>query len=145
MLFTVGLEAPKNDDQAFGIVVPALCNEGYACFSAADSENEIIPQVTDAIHLTLEGMVDDEFDILRVKDKGVLFYKAQEDYNYCDIWLLVDIDLTAYTGKRKRLNISLPQYLVDRIDNTVSHSSLYRDRSHFLAIASQKELANFQK
>ena len=108
MLFTVGLETPKNANQAFGIVVPALCNEEYSCFSAADKEQEIVPQVTDAIHLTLEGMVEDEFDILKLKDKGVLFYKAQEEYNYCNLWLLVDIDLTAYTGKHKRLNISLP-------------------------------------
>ncbi|MDO9951033.1 CopG family transcriptional regulator, partial [Glaesserella parasuis] len=36
--------------------------------------------------------------------------------------------------------IVLPQYLLDRIDNRVSHSNFYRDRSHFLAVASQREL-----
>ncbi|MBR0574208.1 MULTISPECIES: type II toxin-antitoxin system HicB family antitoxin [Pasteurellaceae] len=142
MLFTIGVEMPKDENSAFGMVVPALCNDEYSCFSAADSEEEIIPQVTDAVHSMLELMLDDDFDILSITDKGFNFYKTQEDYKYCDVWLLIDIDLTSYFGNRKRLNISLPQYLIDRIDSKVSHSDIYRDRSHFLAVASQKELGN---
>ncbi|PID51501.1 MAG: CopG family transcriptional regulator [Pasteurellales bacterium] len=142
MLFTIGVETPQDENTAFGMVVPALCNDEYSCFSAADSEEDIIPQVTEAIHSMLELMIDDEFDILSIKDKGFRFYKTLEDYDYCDTWLLIDIDLTAYFGNKKRLNITLPQYLIDRIDSKVTHSDIYRDRSHFLAVASQKELGN---
>ncbi|WP_115316509.1 type II toxin-antitoxin system HicB family antitoxin, partial [Phocoenobacter uteri] len=95
MLFTIGVETPQDENTAFGMVVPALCNDEYSCFSAADSEGEIIPQVTDAIHTMLELMIDEEFDILSIKDKGFRFYKTLEDYDYCDTWLLIDIDLTA--------------------------------------------------
>lgn len=142
MLFTIGVEMPQDENTAFGMVVPALCNDEYSCFSAADSEEEIIPQVTDAIHSILELMIEDDFDILNIKDKGFKFYKTQEDYEFFDTWLLIDIDITAYFGNKKRLNITLPQYLIDRIDNKVIHSDLYKDRSHFLAVASQKELGN---
>ncbi len=140
MLFTIGVETPPDDKTAFGLIVPALCNDKYGCFSAADTEDDIVPMVTDAIHLILEDMVEDGVDILQLKDLGFRHYKQQEDYDYCDTWLLVDVDVSAYLGKRKRLNITLPEYLINRIDNKVNHSDIYRDRSHFLAVASQREL-----
>ncbi|OOF84444.1 CopG family transcriptional regulator [Rodentibacter ratti] len=140
MLFTVGVETPKTENEAFGLVVPALFTEKYSCFSAADTTEEIVPMVTEAIHLMLEGMAEDGFDISQIKDKGFTYYKQQEDFAHCDSWLLIDVDITAYFGKRQRVNIVLPQYLIDRIDNRVAHSHFYRDRSHFLAVASQNEL-----
>ncbi|MBN6074856.1 type II toxin-antitoxin system HicB family antitoxin [Aggregatibacter actinomycetemcomitans] len=140
MLFTVGVEIPKNENEAFGLCVPALFTDVYSCFSAADTLEEIIPNVTDAIHTMLEMMVEDEFDITSIKDLGFLHYKQQEDFAYCESWLLVDVDISAFLGKKQRVNVVLPQYLLDRIDNRVAHSDLYRDRSHFLAVASQHEL-----
>lgn len=35
MIFTVAVETPQNEDQAFGMAVPALCQLNYGCFSAA--------------------------------------------------------------------------------------------------------------
>lgn len=142
MLFTVGIETPKNENEAFGLCVPALFTDVYSCFSAADTLEEIIPNVTDAIHSVLEMMVEDQFDIASLQDKGFVYYKQQEDFKYCDSWLLLDIDISAFWGKKQRVNVVLPQYLLDRIDNRVSHSHFYRDRSHFLAIASQRELSS---
>ncbi|AFU18696.1 MULTISPECIES: type II toxin-antitoxin system HicB family antitoxin [Actinobacillus] len=144
MLFTIGVESPNNENEAFGLCVPALFTKTYSCFSAADKVDEIIPMVTDAIHTMLEMMVEDEFDITSIQDKGFIYYKQQEDFSFCDSWLLVDIDISAFLGKKQRVNIVLPQYLLDRIDNRVSHSNLYRDRSHFLSIASQRELTTQQ-
>ncbi|MDP0336143.1 type II toxin-antitoxin system HicB family antitoxin, partial [Glaesserella parasuis] len=130
MLFTVGVETPHNENEAFGLCVPALFTDEYSCFSAADAIDEIIPNVKDAIHTMLEMMVEDEFDISTLQDKGFVHYKQQEDFSHCDSWLLVDIDISAFLGKKQRVNIVLPQYLLDRIDNRVSHSNFYRDRSH---------------
>ncbi|NNI45321.1 CopG family transcriptional regulator, partial [Pasteurella multocida] len=53
-----------------------------------------------------------------------------------------DVDITAYFGKRQRVNIVLPQYLIDRIDQRVANNPIYKDRSHFLAVASQRELSS---
>lgn len=144
MLFTVGVETPQNENEAFGLCVPVLFTDEYSCFSAADTIDDIIPNVKDAIHTMLEMMVEDEFDISTLQDKGFVHYKQQEDFSHCDSWLLVDIDISAFLGKKQRVNIVLPQYLLDRIDNRVSHSNFYRDRSHFLAVASQRELISQQ-
>lgn len=141
MLFTIGVETPKNENEAFGLCVPALFFDSYSCFSAADTIDDIVPMVTDAIHTMLEMMVEDNFDISTIKDLGFTHYKKQDDFSHCDSWLLVDVDITSYFGKRQRVNIVLPQYLLDRIDNRVASNPIYKDRSHFLVIASQKELA----
>lgn len=142
MLFTIGVEVPKNDGEAFGLVVPALCTDDYSCFSGADNKEDIIPMVTEAIHLTIENMVENNIDLLKIKDLGFMYYKQQEDFAYCDTWLLVDIDITAYFGKRQRVNVVLPQYLLDRIDQRIMENPSYKDRSHFLAIATKHELEN---
>ncbi|HHE3639705.1 TPA: CopG family transcriptional regulator, partial [Pasteurella multocida] len=34
------------------------------------------------------------------------------------------------------------QYLIDRIDQRVANNPIYKDRSHFLAVASQRELSS---
>lgn len=140
MLFTVGVESPSDEHSAFGLIVPALCTQDYACFSGADTVEEIVPQVIDAIHTMFELMLEDGFDITMVKDKGFLHYKQQADFAYCDSWLLVDVDITGYFGKKQRVNVVLPQYILDRIDQRVIQNPSYKDRSHFLMIASQHEL-----
>lgn len=140
MLLTIGIETPTNENEAYGIAVPLLFTDTYACISAADTLEEIPTQATDAIHSILEMMFEDGVDISELVDKGYKYYQALEDFNYCDTWLLLDVDMSAYQGKRHRINISLPEYLIKRIDSRVASNPIYKDRSHFLAIASQKEL-----
>lgn len=140
MLFTIGIETPTNQNEAYGIAVPLLFTEKFACISAADSLEEIPVQATDAIHSILEMMFEDGINITELQDKGYKHYQTLEAFNHCDTWLLLDIDTTAYQGKRQRINISLPEYLIKRIDSRVASNPIYKDRSHFLAIASQKEL-----
>ncbi|MDF4300013.1 type II toxin-antitoxin system HicB family antitoxin [Vibrio parahaemolyticus] len=52
----------------------------------------------------------------------------------------MEIDVSKYSGKSQRVNISLPESLLAVIDRKVENSDLYRDRSHFLAIAARNEL-----
>lgn len=104
MLFSIGVELPKDDDQAFGLVVPALCEADYGCFSAADEESEIPTTAKEAIILMVESMIEDGYPLLNVQDKGVMYYRTQEGYAFCDAWLLLDIDLSNVEGKPKRIN-----------------------------------------
>ena len=92
MLFTVGVETPKKDNEAFGMVVPALFTESYSCFSAADSIEDIVPMVTDAIHSMLEVMLDDGFDISTIKDKGLCTTKQIRNLSFAILgcwWTLI--------------------------------------------------------
>ncbi|GEA25435.1 hypothetical protein VH1807_contig00109-0002 [Vibrio harveyi] len=54
--------------------------------------------------------------------------------------LQIEIDVSRYSGKTQRVNVSLPESLLAVIVRRVENSDLYRDRSHFLAIAARNEL-----
>lgn len=56
--------------------------------------------------------------------------------------ICVDIDITKYQGKSERINITMPQLLIDKIDKAVGQNSRYSSRSHFIAEAARKELSN---
>ncbi|WP_227318254.1 type II toxin-antitoxin system HicB family antitoxin [Cedecea davisae] len=141
MFFSVGVELPATENEAFGLVVPALCNDDFGCVSAVDTQADIAPMVQDAVLSIADLMVERGKDITQLRDAGPFAYAANPDYAYCTQWLLVDVDLSALEGKQLRLNIMLPDALLRRIDSRVKQpSSGYRDRSHFLAIAARHEL-----
>lgn len=140
MIFTVGVETPDNENQAYGMIVPALCQLDYGCFSAADEVEYLLPMVTEAITMMLESMAEDGFDLTTLKDQGVTHYKNDPEYADFDTWLLVDVDVTEYLGAKQRINITMPQHLLSRIDRRVASMSCYKDRSHFLATAAHREL-----
>ncbi|MGR3806966.1 type II toxin-antitoxin system HicB family antitoxin [Pasteurella testudinis] len=141
MLFTVGVEYPKRENEAYGMMVSALFNQQYSCLSAADTVEQIPEMVKDAITMILVDMLESGFDVMSIQDKGFVEYQKSEDFAHIDIWLLIDVDVSEYMGKKQRINISLPSYLINRIDSRVGASGgRYRDRSHFLAVASQHEL-----
>lgn len=122
MLFSVGVEYPSHDGEALGLVVPALCNDEYSFFSAADSEEQVKAMATEAIAMVVEEMISNGVNINTVKDLGPRHYSKQQDHNHCDGWLLLDVDLTEFMGKPKRINVSLPDVLVQRIDNQAKAS-----------------------
>lgn len=141
MYFSVGIELPKDTIESFGLVVPALCTDKFDCYSAADTQEEIAPMVTEAITLVLEMMQEDGISVSDIKDAGVLAYQNMEDYAFCSAWVLVHVDISAFEGKPKRINISIPDTLISRIDSKVKATpNKYRDRSHFLATAARHEL-----
>ena len=142
MFFTLGIETPTNDNEAYGVVVPALCNDKYGCFSGADNEEDIPAMATEAILLTIQDMIESgEYDISDIKNNH-LSYQKNSDYAYCDTWVIIYVDVSKFSGKQKRINITLPDVLIDRIDNTVKNNSIYKDRSHFLAEAAINELSS---
>jgi len=140
MLFTIGVESPKNDNEAYGLIVPALNDDHYACISAADHANDILRAATDAIATVLQDRAENGLENDNIKDLGYRAYQQHPDYTHCDAWLLADSDISEYTGKRQRININVPDYLLRRIDQRVAANSRYKDRSHFLALAAQREL-----
>ncbi|MEQ2019284.1 type II toxin-antitoxin system HicB family antitoxin [Photorhabdus bodei] len=141
MFFSVGVELSKDENTAYGLVVPVLCTENYGCFSAADNKEDIAIMAREAILLTVEDMVANNRTVEHIQDAGYLVYAKNAEYQYIDSWFVIDVDLSEFSGKQQRINISLPDTLIQRIDNRVKESpTQYRDRSHFLAEAARHEL-----
>ncbi|MFC4654362.1 type II toxin-antitoxin system HicB family antitoxin [Rheinheimera marina] len=96
MYFSVGIETPNDDTEAYSLVVPALCIGSYRCYSAADTENDIAAMATEAIQLMLETMKEDGFPVAELRDSGKLTYRQLADYQDCDNWLLLHVDVSAF-------------------------------------------------
>lgn len=57
------------------------------------------------------------------------------------MWGEVKFDVTPYLGKSVRFNATLPEHLLDRIDQTVKRDQRYSSQSGFLAVAALRELS----
>lgn len=57
------------------------------------------------------------------------------------VWGVVEFDITPYFGKSVRFNATLPEQLLERIDQTVRRDQRYSSRSGFLAAAALRELS----
>lgn len=143
MFFSVGVETPKDEDTAYGMIVPAFSAYDYGCFSAADKQDQIAPMVKEAILMVIDDLVDEgKVSPDNIVDAGYMVYAANPEYADFDSWFMIDVDLSEFEGKPQRINISLPDTLITRIDTKVKGNTIYRDRSHFLAVAARHELIN---
>lgn len=141
MKLSIGLEI-GSEDEAIGIVVPALYIGDYGCFSGADDEDQILPMVQEAIALVLEDMADQQPELIpTIHDKGIRVYRDEPEWVDFTNWMVIDFDVSAYLGSQKRINVSLAEGLITSIDACVqANKGTYRDRSHFLEVAAKQQL-----
>ncbi|WP_289997876.1 type II toxin-antitoxin system HicB family antitoxin [Photorhabdus laumondii] len=117
MFFSVGVELSKNENTAYGLVIPALCAEDYGCFSAADNKEDIAIMTREAILLTVEDMVANNSAVEHIQDAGYLVYAKNAEYQYIDNWFVINVDLSEFSGKQRHINNrdkeSLAQYDIE--------------------------------
>jgi len=135
MLFMVGIETPESDKYAYGMVVPVFDKVGYGCFAAADKEADVLTQAK----LAILDMAEEAFKdghLLSVLDVGYKDYsKEYEDF---DKWVAIDVPVETIRAKQKRINITMSEFQLSRVDAFVSSHADFSDRSDFLAQASEK-------
>ncbi|QOL24850.1 type II toxin-antitoxin system HicB family antitoxin [Thalassotalea sp. LPB0316] len=56
------------------------------------------------------------------------------------LWGMHQVDITPYLGKSQKINVTLPELLIRKIDDRVGNSGEYPSRSGFIAQACIKEL-----
>lgn len=118
----------KDKDSAYGIIFPDF----PGCFSAADEAQDIPRLAQEAVEAHFFG---DSKAIPAASTPDQ--WAASKDYRR-GFWMLIDIDLSKVNAKAVRLNISLPENLVQRIDATAQARHL--SRSAFLAVAAEREM-----
>lgn len=141
MLFHVLVESPKSKEDAFGIYVPAFSRLDYGCYSAADTEADIVYQSQDAILGMAEEILADGHDLDDLKSTSVLNLAMDPEHSGFDQHFVLDVDLSALKGKQVRVNISMADTLIARIEKAVQ-SGQYKDRSNFLETAARRELSH---
>lgn len=117
---------PGDEQYAHGVTLPDF----PGCFSAADQWEEIPAKVEEAVALYFEG---EELEI----PSPTPLPELQRRPEYANgVWLLLDLDLTRLRPKAKRINITLPEPLLARIDQFARSRRM--TRSGFLAAAAAR-------
>ncbi|KAB5618708.1 type II toxin-antitoxin system HicB family antitoxin [Pseudomonas putida] len=132
MKFPVVLHKDKDSD--YGVTVPDV----PGCFSAGVTAAQALDNVQEALALHFEGLVADDEPLPQAQEIDV--HVANPDFAG-GIWAVVDFDVTPYLGKAVRFNATLPENLLQRIDEKVKRDSRYASRSGFLASAALRELS----
>lgn len=99
----------KDLDSDYGVTIPDL----PGCFTAGETLEEAVAMAKDAIHTHVAGLLLDGDPI---PSPGLLAeHQANPDYAGA-VWMLVPVDLGKITGKVMRVNITVPQPALTRID-----------------------------
>lgn len=132
MYYPIAIE-PGDDATAFGVVVPDI----PGCFSAGDSFDDAMANVREAIELHLECLAEDGQPIPTATEVS----KHLHNPEYTGwIWAAIEVDINPYLGKSHKINVTLPELLIQRIDRMVGQQPSYTSRSGFLATAALHEL-----
>jgi len=124
----------KDADSDYGVIIPDV----PGCFSAGSTVSQAFENVKEALALHYEGLVTDGEPLPQVREIDV--HLDNPDYAG-GVWGVVEFDITPYFGRSVRFNATLPEQLLERIDQTVSRDKRYSSRSGFLAAAALRELS----
>ncbi|MDF1827821.1 MAG: type II toxin-antitoxin system HicB family antitoxin [Legionellaceae bacterium] len=124
----------KDESSDFGVTVPDI----PGCFSAGDSYDEALQNAIEAIQCHLEGLLLDN-ESLPVAS-SIDNWINNQDY-LGGVWAMVDVDLAQISGKVKRVNITLPERVLNLID-LYGKSHAIKNRSAFLTDAALDFMAN---
>jgi predicted RNase H-like HicB family nuclease len=117
-----------DDNHAHGVTIPDF----PGCFSAADDWVLLPTNIQEAIELYCEG---EDMEIPAPTPLEKLMSNLEYEGG---AWLLVDVDVSRLSTKPIRINISLPENLVQNIDRYAKTHHL--TRSGFLARAAMAEI-----
>ncbi|MCE3028584.1 type II toxin-antitoxin system HicB family antitoxin [Salinicola sp. DM10] len=137
MLFPIAIE--RGDAQhAYGVAVPDL----PGCFSAGDTLEEALANV----HKAIAGWLETAVDVGDPIPQATSLEHHLDNPDFAGwIWAVVDIDVTPYLGKSHKINVTLPDLLVKRIDEFVATHDGDKTRSGFLARIALQELTRARK
>jgi predicted RNase H-like HicB family nuclease len=97
---------PKSD---YGVIVPDL----PGCFSAGRTIDEALAMAREAIELHLDGMIDDGEAV--PKPGAIEDYRGQPGFRG-GVWAVVSISPAGLRVKARRINISLPERVLEIVD-----------------------------
>ncbi|MDF1578887.1 MAG: type II toxin-antitoxin system HicB family antitoxin, partial [Desulfobulbales bacterium] len=99
----------KDETSDYGVTFPDL----PGCFSAGDTIEEAIINAQEAAECHIEGILLDSEPIPVATD----IEKHKENSGYKDgVWALVDVDLSKLSLKSKRVNVTIPERILNSID-----------------------------
>lgn len=107
MRYPIVIHKDKTSD--YGVTFPDL----PGCFSAGGTIEEAIINAQEAAECHIEGILLDSESVPVATD--IEKHKENSDYKN-GVWALVDVDLSKLSLKSKRVNITIPERILNSID-----------------------------
>ena len=121
----------KDRDSDYGVTVPDL----PGCFSAGKTVDEALAMAKEAIELHLEGLIHEGQPI---PQPGSIQEHQQSPEYRGGTWALVTIDPAGLRVNAKRINITIPERVLDAIDRFTQKRG--QTRSGFLVEAATEHM-----
>lgn len=119
----------KDEGSAYGLTFPDF----PGCFSAADQIEDLPHMAQEAVEVYFDG------EDIEAQPPSAPEQWAHDARFAGGYWMLVEIDLSKISRRPMRLNISLPEHLVRRIDDYAKTHHL--SRSGFIAKAAERVMS----
>jgi len=123
----------KDPESVYGVTVPDL----PGCFSAGESVEDAIRNAREAIISHIEVLLSLGEEIAIVPTP-IATLAARAAFSEA-IWALADVDMTKLDARPERINVSLPRFVLHKIDTFVG--ARHESRSGFLARAALEAIA----
>jgi predicted RNase H-like HicB family nuclease len=103
----------KDKDSDYGVTVPDL----PGCFSAGTSLDDALNMAKEAIELHLEGLIEE--GSVPPTPRTIESHQKNPDCRG-GTWALVNVDSTILRIHAKRVNVTIPQRVLDAVDRTAA-------------------------
>lgn len=107
MIFPIVIH--KDADSDYGVTVPDL----PGCFSAGETLDETLTMAKEAIELHIEGLIAEGLSV--PSPTSIEKHKSNRDFSG-GTWALVSIDDSKLRTNAKRLSITVPERVLDAMD-----------------------------
>jgi predicted RNase H-like HicB family nuclease len=121
-----------DDETAVGIQIPDI----PGAVTAGDTFEEAYIAAVEIAHIRLEELLSEGQPV--PMPSPALAHHGHEDYKNMG-WGMVEIDISPYLGKTEKVNVTLPGFVIQRIDRYVRDHNV-KSRSSFLADAALEKL-----
>jgi len=130
MRYPIVIHKDKKSD--YGVTVPDL----PGCFSAGSTTDEAIAMAREAVELHLEGLIEEGEPV--PDPTPVERHRRNPDYAG-GVWAIVEVDPANLRIHAKRVNVTLPERILDSIDRYAAKHG--ETRSGLLAKAATNYIA----
>lgn len=121
-----------DDNTATGIQIPDI----PGAVTAGDTFEEAYAAAIEVAHIMLEEIAGNGEPIPMSTRTAV--HRSNPDFAGMG-WGMLEIDITPYLGKTEKVNVTLPGFVIQRIDRYVRDHNV-KSRSSFLADAAMEKL-----
>lgn len=127
----------KDEGSVYGVNVPDI----KGCHSWGETIDEALKNAKEAIYSHVETLIElgEQFEITQSKIEAL---SQSADYAGA-VWALVDVELEKLDSKPERINVSLPRFVLSKIDDFTN--ARHETRSGFLSRAALQVIASEKK